>query len=152
MSTNVTIRLATRDDLTQLVALEAACFDYSRIGKRSFSRLMQSPSAQLHVLVQAKQIQAYSLLLTRRNSRRWRLYSLAVAPAARGQGLSKQLLHYVIDYVKAQHASALTLEVKTDNAAAIALYRQLNFEVIDVLVGYYDDGCDGYKMSLSFNP
>ena len=140
---------ATQHDLNDLVALEAVTFDYSQMGRRSFQRLLKVRSAHVFVCREHGQLLGYSLLLTRSNSNIWRLYSLAVAAAARGKGVGKRLLEHAIEQAKAQQASALSLEVKTDNKAAIELYRRYDFEVIDVLPDYYPDGVDGYRMRLS---
>ncbi|RUO69814.1 GNAT family N-acetyltransferase [Pseudidiomarina sediminum] len=145
-------RPATRADLDALVALEAATFNYSQIGRQSFQRLMQRPSAQLYVVTaeDTGQLLGYSLILTRKNSRIWRLYSLAVACAARGQGIGRILLEHALQQATSGGAQALSLEVKCDNAAAIALYRDYGFEVVDLLPDYYPGHDDGYRMRLSF--
>ncbi|WP_411360211.1 GNAT family N-acetyltransferase [Pseudidiomarina salilacus] len=143
------VRRATSHDLNELVALEAATFDYSQMGRRSFQRLLKAHSAHVFVCREQAQLLGYSLLLTRSNSKIWRLYSIAVAAAARGKGVGKLLLEHAIQQATDQHASALSLEVKTDNKAAIELYRRYDFEVVDVLPDYYPDGTDGYRMRLS---
>lgn len=148
MSTGVEIRRATRADVAAMTALEAEIFDYSRMSRRSFVNAVTSPSAHCHVMVDntSGALLGYSILFTRRGSRLWRLYSLALAPQARGRGLARQLLEYLLSYARTQGAAQLGLEVKCDNKAAIKLYEQLDFALIDVLPGYYDDGIDGYKM------
>ncbi|WP_258808372.1 N-acetyltransferase [Pseudidiomarina sp. CB1] len=146
-----TLRAATTDDLTQLVALEAATFDYSQLGRQSFRRLITSPSAHLFVLYEQQQLQGYSLLLTRKNSKVWRLYSIAVAAIARGKGVGRMLLEHAIELAKRHGATALSLEVKVDNQAAIELYRRYDFEVVDLLPDYYPGHADGYRMRLTFS-
>jgi len=146
------IRPADAKDLDALVHLEGLCFDYSRIGKRSFQRLLKSASAHLLVVPEPEtgQLLAYALLLTRKNSSRWRLYSIAVAPQARGKGFARALLTQCMAMAQQQGASGLSLEVKSDNKSAIALYEDLDFAVVDLLPGYYDDGTDGYRMRITF--
>jgi len=145
----ISIPPATSADCDALVALEALCFTYSQIGKRSFQRLLRSSSAAIHLAFIDEQLAGYSLLLSRSNSRRWRLYSLATAPFSRGQGVARQLLLKARDVAAAAGANKLSLEVKCDNKAAIALYQDVGFETVDLLIGYYDDGSDGLKMVLS---
>lgn len=145
------IRLGTPADAGLLTELEAKCFDYSRIGKRSFQRLLASQSAHIHLVTQHHAVLGYSLLLTRRNSTNWRLYSIAIAPEARGQGIAKALMQHIIEYARSKQAQSMSLEVKSDNRSAIALYEQLDFAVVDVLAEYYDDGTDGYRMRRPIN-
>ncbi len=150
MSTAWQFREATLQDVDNLVALEQRCFDYSRMGARSFKRLLVAPSAHIYVCEQNNTLIGYYLLLTRKNSQRWRLYSIATAPEARGTGLGRALLEHAIEVARVNAAISLGLEVKTDNKTAIRLYEKLDFAVIDLLPGYYDDGTDGYRMRLSF--
>ncbi|MEX1221103.1 MAG: GNAT family N-acetyltransferase [Idiomarina sp.] len=140
------IRLGSPADAGLLTELEAKCFDYSRIGKRSFQRLLASQSAHIHLVTNQQTLLGYSLLLTRSNSTNWRLYSIAIAPEARGQGVAKALMQHIIEYARKLQAQSMSLEVKSDNSGAIALYEQLDFAVVDVLAQYYDDGTDGYRM------
>lgn len=151
MSTDVEIRRATRADVGAMTALEAEIFDYSRMSRRSFLNAVTSSSAHCHVMVDSANgaLLGYSILFTRRGSRLWRLYSLALAPQARGRGLARQLLEYLLKFAREQGAAKLSLEVKCDNKAAIKLYEQLDFALVDVLPSYYDDGIDGYKMRRS---
>lgn len=147
---NFVFRAATRADIPALVALEARCFDYSRMGPRSFKRLIDGNTAHVYLCERQQQLTGYFLLLTRKNSRVWRLYSIATAPEARGTGMGKALIEFAIQTAQKQGATAVSLEVKTDNQAAIKLYEKYDFAVTDVLPGYYDDGTDGYRMRLSF--
>ncbi|RUO39146.1 N-acetyltransferase [Pseudidiomarina aestuarii] len=146
------IQSATLADVDDLVALEARCFDYSRMGRRSFQRLIRGSSGHFTIarLVPTQELVGYTLLLTRRNSQVWRLYSIATAPEARGTGLGRALLEAAINMAREHGARALSLEVKVDNAGAIALYEKLDFAVTDLLPEYYDDGTDGYRMRLSW--
>lgn len=148
------IRPATLADVNALVVLENKCFIYDHLGRRSFRRLIPSPSAQVLTLFQNEQperLSAYILILTRKNSLWWRIYSVAVAPESRGQGLSRQLLNEAISRAKNNGAAGLRLEVSVSNHLAYQLYLRLGFEVIDLLPTYYADGQDGYRMQLSFS-
>lgn len=95
------------------------------------------------------QLLGYAIVLTRRNSRYWRLYSLATSAQARGRGIGKALLTTVLEHAKKQ-TDGIRLEVKCDNTVAIQLYRQLNFEVVGLLPAYYSDGSTGCRMQLSW--
>lgn len=145
----VVFRLANRADVAALVELEARCFDYSRMGARSFQRLIDAPSAHVYLGELDGQLLGYFLLLTRKNSRVWRLYSIATAPESRGSGIGQALIEFAINTAREHGAAALSLEVKTDNHSAIRLYEKFDFAVVDVLPSYYDDGTDGYRMRLT---
>jgi ribosomal protein S18 acetylase RimI-like enzyme len=57
------------------------------------------------------------------------LYSLWVAPSARGHDLAATLLTAAVDWARAQDARMVTLRVSQDNAAARAVYERLGFGV-----------------------
>lgn len=146
------IRRARLTDVATLVALETQTFHYSQLGARAFRRFLRVKTAHTFVLVDDDdQILGYSLLLSRRNSRQWRLYSIAISAACRGLGAGKLLLEHALNTAYAQGATAMSLEVKTDNAAAIALYQRYDFAVVDLLLDYYPGHGDGYRMRRSLS-
>lgn len=77
------------------------------------------------------------------------LLNVAVATAARRQGRGRALVEEVIAYARAQAAAKVLLEVRRSNEAALALYRRLGFEEINVRKRYYDDGEDAIEMMLA---
>ena len=98
------------------------------------------------------QLAGYAIAFTRRNSKVWRLYSIAVSLNFRGFGVGNLLINHVLDTAKKQGAEAMSLEVKSDNKTAIHWYQNCGFETIDILPNYYDDGSDGFKMRFTFYP
>ena len=58
---------------------------------------------------------------------RWNVHDLAVMPEARGLGLGRRLLTAVVDAATAEGCSAVSLEVRRDNAPARHLYASLGF-------------------------
>ena len=62
------------------------------------------------------------LLLTRHKSKRGRIYSLVVDPAARGLGVARQLVQQAETMARHRRCDELSLEVRSDNQAARALY------------------------------
>jgi ribosomal-protein-alanine N-acetyltransferase len=65
--------------------------------------------------------------------------SLAVAPDARRKGHARRLLDYVFQDVVSAGVTAATLEVRRSNAAALALYNRLGFQVEGVRANYYQN-------------
>lgn len=149
---NIYVELAKPSDLDELVRLERATFDYSCISRRSFKHLIDSATAHCWVVRDGEKLLGYALVLTRKNSPVWRLYSIAVAPNARGKGIGQKLMNELIACARKTKAKAVSLEVKSDNKAAIAWYQDCGFETVDVLASYYDDGSDGLKMRFTFDP
>jgi ribosomal-protein-alanine N-acetyltransferase len=66
--------------------------------------------------------------------------TVAVAPAARGQGVGARLLAALIEQAITREATSLLLEVRADNPVAIGLYRRFGFEQLAVRRRYYQPG------------
>jgi ribosomal-protein-alanine N-acetyltransferase len=66
--------------------------------------------------------------------------TIAVTPAAQGQGLGAILLHWLIAEARRAGAEHLMLEVRADNAVAQRLYSATGFETLTVRRKYYQPG------------
>jgi len=55
------------------------------------------------------------------------LYSLWLAPEARGRGLAKALVRTALEWARSRNARTVTLRVATDNTVARAIYQSLGF-------------------------
>lgn len=142
--TSAMIRRASGDDVDALMALEAACFDTDRLSRRQYRRHLGSASA-LVMVVGDVSLLACAVVFFRRTARVARLYSLATSPQTRGKGLASALLGHVMTAAKARGCDRLRLEVRTDNAAAIALYERAGFQRFGSYSHYYQDGTDAWR-------
>jgi ribosomal protein S18 acetylase RimI-like enzyme len=139
-------RLADLDDLEQL---EQACFTSDLLSRE---RLRHWIRADNGVLLVARAegpggaLLGSCLLLTRRNSRKARLYSIATAPAARGQGLGAKLLAAAEAAARKHGCDAVRLEVAEDNARAIALYHDHGYTQFGFTPGFYEDGRNALRL------
>jgi len=74
--------------------------------------------------------------------------TIAVTPEVRGRGLGRELMHALIAETGRRSIPELFLEVRADNAVALALYRSLGFVEISVRCRYYSDGGAAIVMRL----
>jgi ribosomal-protein-alanine N-acetyltransferase len=65
--------------------------------------------------------------------------TIAVDPAFRCMAVGTRILAVLAERAIAQRCEALTLEVRTTNEAAQALYRRFGFEIAGVRKNYYSD-------------
>lgn len=65
--------------------------------------------------------------------------NVAVHPKFRGKGIGKQLLTYVMAFVKGNGADRMTLEVRPSNRVARRLYESLGFVHEGTRPNYYPD-------------
>jgi len=76
------------------------------------------------------------------------IISIAVLPEYRRRGIASTLLRKAMTILKEEYGcDEIFLEVRVTNSQAIALYKKLGFDKIDVLKGYYVDGEDAYVMA-----
>lgn len=139
------------EDLAALHALEQRCFVGDRFSRRQLAHLLGPANAVTWLLVDGDSLLGYGTLLLRRNSRRARLYSFCVAPEARGGGLGGRLLERLEREARERGCEHLSLEVRADNRAALALYRRRGFRLTRWLDDYYVDGCAAWQMSKALS-
>jgi ribosomal-protein-alanine N-acetyltransferase len=79
--------------------------------------------------------------------RKGHVVSIAVLPQSRRKGVAQALITAAIDGMRHYKVKQIYLEVRVTNAAGIALYKKLGFEISRTAHGYYSDGEDAYVMS-----
>ena len=140
-------------DLDAVLALESGCFSASDCFTRATWRRLLGHCARrrtaltLVARLDGKLVGVVCGLL-RRGSRVLRVYSLAVDPACRGQGLGGRLIRALVAAAP-RRLTTVSLEVRTDNDGAITLYSRLGFLNAVVLPRYYPDGGDGLRLSAT---
>ncbi|WP_428239904.1 GNAT family N-acetyltransferase/peptidase C39 family protein [Gynuella sp.] len=144
------IRAADGSDITGLVRLENMVFDSDRLNARRFRYFLHNDKSELWVM--GKPVSAYALVMFHRGTGLARLYSIAVHPDNRGQGIASLLLEHIEQRVLARTSLVLRLEVKVDNEAAIRLYQKRGYKKVADLSHYYEDGTDGLKMEKRLQP
>ena len=146
------LRLARPSDAAGILGLEAL-FPSDRMSSRALHRLLNSSSARIWVVAEPakssprspSQILATLVLLVRSNTGIARIYSVVVAPQARGRGLAAALIGRAEAFARRAGKREMMLEVRTDNPGAQALYRRLDYVEQEHLPGYYEDGSDGLR-------
>lgn len=74
----------------------------------------------------------------------YEVHTIGVDPAYQGQGIGRRLLEELLDFAD---GGVVFLEVRTDNEAAIGLYRSTGFEQVGLRKRYYRvSGADAYTM------
>jgi len=76
--------------------------------------------------------------------------TLGVAREHQGKGLGRTLLRALLDHERERGARQVFLEVRVDNASALALYESFGFERMGLRRGYYQPGnVDAVTMRLT---
>ncbi|GAA0820704.1 GNAT family N-acetyltransferase/peptidase C39 family protein [Colwellia asteriadis] len=150
---NVHYRIAQSSDLNALVALENNCFEQDKLSKRSLQHWIKAHHGILLIAEryidassELQQLIGYGLVWCHKGTRLARLYSLAVAPACRGQHIASGLLAQLEQETLIRNHYFLRLEVAKNNGAAIKLYQGLGYRVFGEYSDYYEDHSDAYRM------
>jgi ribosomal protein S18 acetylase RimI-like enzyme len=154
----ITIRQGRLADLDRLVAIENAAFEGDRLSRRSLRAHLTKSTVSL-LVAEAEvggfaQVIGYALIAFRKDSNKARLYSIASDPQHRlgsGRGLGRLLLAACEAEAAARGAESLVLEVRADNARAIALYEERGYAKFGTITDYYEDGASAvrYEKRLS---
>ena len=149
----VLIESAGMQDLDALLELESEAFNAAdwMLSRRAFRYHLQSNN----LLLVARQSRnnptpvAYILVLKRKKTAR--IYSLAVSPAFRRQGIASQLFKEALNDCIASQLYKVRLEVRASNHTAISLYKALGFQEHDVCPDYYQDHEDACRMEWRYD-
>ena len=140
------LRPARAEDLDQLLVLENRCFELDRLSRRSFRHFLSSDTASCLVAERDGDLLGYVLVLFHGRTALARLYSMAVAPEHRAQGLGRVLLDAAEAVALDGGAAIMRLEVHPANFAAIALYRRAGYLEFGIYRGFYEDDSDALRM------
>ena len=75
----------------------------------------------------------------------WEVYdelhilNIAVHPSFRRRGIARKLMEALLSHGRMNGFKFVTLEVRSSNAAALNLYRNLDFRIEGIRKGYYSD-------------
>lgn len=140
----VRIRPARPGDLPTLVAIEAL-FPSDRMPHRQFRHQLVRGKGRLRVASAGGRVLGYALTMFRAGTRVARLYSIAVHPDARGNGIGAALLDDAERGARRRGCTRMRLEVRVRNRAAIAMYEARGYVRFARRVDYYEDGTDAFR-------
>ena len=134
MSTAVTVRTATVDDVPGIHELERRSFS-DPWTPSSFRSMIAQPLVIATVAEQAGRIVGYCIAWAIGDEAE--IVNLCVAPARRGSGLGGRLLDGLLATLDGRGGAAVYLEVRDSNEAAQALDRGRGFLASGRRKGYY---------------
>jgi [ribosomal protein S18]-alanine N-acetyltransferase len=134
-SENLTIRALGYGDLPQVIAIERRSFT-TPWSLAMFVLELSKPSGLCLAAADEHGRLAGYLILSRYDTV-WHLMNVAIDPSWRRQGIARALLEQMIE--RGGPEEEYTLEVRTSNAPAIALYERFGFLAAGTRPRYYRD-------------
>ncbi len=132
--------------IDQVLRIEQDVFVDDRWTARTYwSELGQLDTRHYLVAVEGDEVQGYAGLCDYPDEAF--VQTIAVDRAAQGKGLGARLLQALLDEAARRRQNRVLLEVRADNAAAIALYERFGFRRSGIRRGYYSpSGADALVM------
>ncbi|MBK1617272.1 ribosomal-protein-alanine acetyltransferase [Lamprobacter modestohalophilus] len=146
------IRSAAVADIDALLELELASFASDRLSRRQFRYMLTRAHAQTLVAEDDQRLLGYVLVLFSRATSVARLYSIAVAEQARGQGVGRALVVAAEQAAWAEERAFMRLEIRRDNTASQALFEVAGYRRFGVLSDYYADHEEALRYEKRLSP
>ncbi len=149
---SISIREGRPRDLEAIGQLENESFESDRVSRRSLREFLRAPHRPVTVATIDDELAGYVLVSLRKGARALRVYSLAVGARFARRGVGRALLQAAEAYGRRHRREALTLEVRYDNASAIALYESCGFRQFGEHTHYYADGATALRYEKPLLP
>lgn len=139
------VRRCTKDDLEAIYKIEKESFS-DPLKKETVERDLARESYYCYGLFDTELMTFVSY---EKVFDEGQIISVATAPPFRRKGFSKKLFEKLTELAKKDGVAIFTLEVRSDNTAAIKLYKALGFKEVGVRKSYYENPiCDAILMDL----
>ena len=140
-----TVRKLRLKDLDRVLVIERASFGADAYDRKLFADYLHTCGDLFLAVESGREVCGYLIACAR--GERAELVSIAVDPAARGQGAASALMESALRRLNRRRAARLSLMVKTANREAEACYLKYGFRKVRRVRGYYEDGSDGWLMA-----
>jgi len=145
----VTLRTATGDDLTAIMALERASFPTDAWSEAMMREELASPHGWYLVDDEAGRLVGYAGLRAVAGARDADIQTIAIADVSRGRGRGRAMLRALLEEAARRGVTDVFLEVRADNPVAHSLYVSEGFADIGRKPRYYQpDDVDAVVMKL----
>ncbi len=142
------IARATSEDLAAVLLLERECLGVDAWTEPLLAEAVagELPTVEVFVAREGDEVVGHAVASYAGDIAE--LQRIAVAPEARRTGRASALLEEVLRRARRTGADRMLLEVRPDNAGAIAFYASAGFVEVDRRPRYYRDGADAVVMRL----
>lgn len=146
------MRVATANDLPQLIALDAECFPHGNVD------LEPAPAGEIEAGVEDGAIFVAlfdqkivgMLQLDKVSSNEWELLTLAIKGSHRGQGVGRSLMdRFLVELAQSPYLVAVTCLTSPNNLPMQGLLESYGFIQVGLLADYFGPGKHRLKFQLN---
>ena len=137
------VRRAGADDLSSIMAVEAACFDEERYSRDVVLFMLTDEEFTTFLAEDGRAVGAASLHVKGHEAH---LVSIGVVPEHRCQGVARALMRAAELEAISRGAARIALQVSVLNVAAMNMYLRHGYRATHLLKGYYGGRKDAYLM------
>jgi ribosomal-protein-alanine N-acetyltransferase len=137
---NLCIEPMRRDDLSEVLAIEVACFSLPWTREMFQNELVEGALGGIlvaRVLAAGAPPPIVGYICVWRVGDELQINNLAVHPRWRKRGIARALLQAALEQARQDGARVAFLEVRASNLAAQRLYRGFRFEAVGIRPRYY---------------
>ena len=144
------VRPLTNKHLKEVLKLNLRCFKSGEnYTKYTFLYLLnESNTLSYRIVTPTNQMIAFVFVMTNTDGT-GHITTIGVAPEHRRRGLAVKLLRHTEESLRKRDINTVMLEVRVSNTPAQNLYRDFGYAIVQRLVGYYNNGEDGFLMVKS---
>ena len=135
MNKEINIRLMKKDDISDVANIEKQCFSVPW-SEKSFEESLQQSYAVFFVAELQGEIVGYVGMYNMAGQ--CDITNVAVAGVHRRKGIGRKLLEAVEHYAVANQVSAIALEVRESNEAAVGLYELMQYKNVGIRKNFYE--------------
>jgi ribosomal-protein-alanine N-acetyltransferase len=152
---NYLIRRCTKEDLKSVISINLNCLP-EHYSDFFFEDLLRTSPESFYVAEKKDIIVGYIMCrveygfsnFKRFNlTRKGHIVYLAILEKHRRQGLGENLVKLAAEGLRTKGCTEIYLEVRMTNNEAVLLYKQLNYEILSKMNGYYRDNESAYLMA-----
>ncbi len=146
------MRVATTNDLPQLIALDSECFPHGNVD------LEPAPAGEIEAGVEdgaifvalSNQEIVGMLQLDKVSSNEWELLTLAIKGSHRGQGVGRSLMErFLVELAQSPYLVAVTCLTSPNNLPMQGLLESYGFIQVGLLADYFGPGKHRLKFQLN---
>lgn len=141
------IRLALPREARQIAAMSRDCIEHGLGWSWNTPRVlraMRNPATNVAVILKRDVLRGFGIMDY--GDQDAHLALLAVDPTQRHLGLGAALLGWLEQSARVAGLTAIRLEARADNRAAIAFYQHLGFTESGTVTGYYEGVIDAVQL------